>query len=65
MRCFKCREYDHFTKDCPNSETERESEQIQQMYYLEKKSVLKVLATDTYDDLIGTNSDNTIDHLNL
>ena len=29
IRCFKCREYDHFPKDCLNSETERESEQIQ------------------------------------
>ena len=30
IRCFICREYDHFAKDCPNiSETEKEqSEQI-------------------------------------
>ena len=33
IRCFKCREYDHFSKDCQNiSDTENEqSEQIQQM----------------------------------
>ena len=28
IRCYKCREYDHFTKDCPTSEEEREIEQI-------------------------------------
>ena len=33
IRCFKCREYDHFAKDCLNSDTEKEqSEQIQQMF---------------------------------
>ena len=37
------------------------------MYNLdEEQTALKVLATDTYDNLIGTSSDNTIlDHLNL
>ena len=24
IRCYKCREYDHFTKDCPTSKEERE-----------------------------------------
>ena len=31
----------------------------------EDKTALKVLVADTYDDLIMTNSDKTIDHLNL
>ena len=42
------------------------SEQIQQMFNLEEdKTALKDFATNTYDDLIRTNSDDTIDHLNL
>ena len=66
IRCFKCREYDHFTNDCPNSEMERESEQIKQRYNLDKnQTALKVLVADTYDNLIRTSSDNAIDHLNL
>ena len=33
IRCFKCREYGHFAKDCSNSDTEKEqSDQIQQMF---------------------------------
>ena len=67
IRCFKCREYGHFAKDCPNiSETEKEqSEQIQQMLNLEEdKTALKVLMTDIYANLIRENSEETIDHLN-
>ena len=67
IRCFKGREHDHFAKDCPNSQTEKEPEQIQQMYNLgDDQTALKVLAADTYDSLIRTNSDDaTVDHLNL
>ena len=67
IRFFKCREYDHFAEDCPNSQTEKEPEQLQQMYNLdEKQTALNVLATDTYDILIRTNSnDSIVDHLNL
>ena len=31
----------------------------------EDKTALKVLVVDIYDDLIRTNSDDAIDHLNL
>ena len=52
IRCYKCREYHHFTKDCPTSKEEREIEQVQQMFYLdEEQTSLKMLATDTYDSL--------------
>ena len=45
---------------------ERESEQKQQVHTLDKnQTALKVLVINTYDNLIRTNSDDTIDHLNL
>ena len=66
IRCFKCREYDHFAKDCLSSDTEKEqSEQMQQMLNLEDKTALKVLEADAYDDPIRTNSDKAKNHLNL
>ena len=66
IRYFKCREYDHFAKDCLNSEAERELEQIQQMYNLdENKTALKVLTADIHDNLVRTNPDDAMDHLNL
>ena len=59
--------YDYFTIDCPNSQTEKEPEQIQHIYNLdEDQTGLKVLAADMYNNLIRENSDNAIvDHLNL
>ena len=35
IRCYKCREYDHFMRDCPNSREERDLEQLQQMLNME------------------------------
>ena len=35
IRCYNCREYDHFVRDCPNSREERELERLQQMLDLE------------------------------
>ena len=47
-RCYKCREYDHFAKNCPTLQTEKGSEQIQQMYNMdEEQTALKVLVTYT------------------
>ena len=34
IQCYKCREYDHFAKDCPTSSEENEIEQLQQMLNL-------------------------------
>ena len=67
IRCFTYRKFDHFPKDCLNSQTEKDPEQIQQMYNLDvDQTALKVLAADMYDNLIRTNSDDTIvHHLNL
>ena len=52
IRCYRCREYDHFTKDCPTTKVEKETDQIQQMFNLdEEQTSLKTLAADTYDSL--------------
>ena len=37
ISCHKCREYDHFAKDCPTTKEEREIEQIQQMFNLDEE----------------------------
>ena len=34
--CYKCREYNHFVRDCPTSREEREIEQLKQMLNLEE-----------------------------
>ena len=54
-----------FAKDHLNSEAES-PEQIQQMYNLDiNQTALKLLVADTYNNLIRTNSDDAIDHLNI
>ena len=37
IRCYNCREYDHFARDCPISRKERDLEQLQQMLNLEEE----------------------------
>ena len=37
IRCYKCIEFDHFTKNCHTSKVEKESEQIQQMYNMDEE----------------------------
>ena len=37
IRCYVCREYDHFATDCPNSREERDLEQLQHMLNMEEQ----------------------------
>ena len=37
IRCFECREYDHFARDCPNSREERDLEHLQHMLNMEEQ----------------------------
>ena len=37
IRCYNCREYDHFVRDCPTSRKERDLDQLQQMLNLEEE----------------------------
>ena len=36
-RCYVCREYDHFVRDCPNPREERDLEQLQHMLNMEQQ----------------------------
>ena len=68
ISCYTCREYDCFMKDCSTSKDKREIEQLQQMLNLdEEQTLLKTLATDTYDSFNKINSLENIrqGHLNL
>ena len=40
IRCFECLEYDHFARDCPTMQANREVEQIQQMFNMGKDQTL-------------------------
>ena len=37
IRCYTCREYDHFVRDCPNSREERDLQQLQHMLNMEEQ----------------------------
>ena len=68
IRCYKCREYDHFTKDCPTSREERELEQLQQIFNLEdEQTSLKLIVTNTQDTFNSVNSEERLRlvHYNL
>ena len=43
IRCYNCREYDHFVRDCPNSREERDLEQLQQILNMEAKKQTHLL----------------------
>ena len=68
IRCYKCRKYDHFTKDCPTSREKRELEQLQQVPNLEEEQTsLKSLVTNTWDNLSRVSSEENLrpGHLKL
>ena len=35
IRCYNCREYDHYMRDCPSAREEKDLEQLQQMLNME------------------------------
>ena len=37
IRCYACREYDHFARNCPNSREERDLEQLQHILNMEEQ----------------------------
>ena len=48
IRCFVCREYYNFTRDCTTTQADREVEQIQQMFNMdEEQTLLQMTLIDT------------------
>ena len=43
IRCYNCREYDHFVRDCPSAREERDLEQLQQILNMEAKEETHLL----------------------
>ena len=59
--CYKCREYDHFTRDCPTSREEREIEQLQQMLNLgDEQTSLATPMSNTQDDFSRVSSEESL-----
>ena len=40
IRCFECKEYDHFVRHFPTTQADRKVEQIQQMFNMDKDQTL-------------------------
>ena len=43
IRCYNCREYDHFVRDCPNSREEEDIDLLQPMLNLEEEEQTHLL----------------------
>ena len=66
IRYFECREYDHFTRECPMRQENRETEQIQQMSNMNKdQTILQTPLMDTEEDKMTITPIETKDNLKL
>ena len=66
IRCFECREYDHFVRDCPTTQANREVEQIQQMFNMDKdQTILQTQLIDVDQVRQTMNPVESRDNLNL
>ena len=50
IRCYMCREYDHFARDCPSSREERNLEQLQHMLNMEEQDCTSSPAHSSDED---------------
>ena len=66
IRCFECREYDHFARECLTRQESRETEQIPQMFNMdEDQTILQTALMDTDEDEMTITPMETRDNLNF
>ena len=67
IHCYKCREYDHFTRDCPTSREEKEIEQLQQMLNLGNEQLITPPVSNMQAELSRVSSEENlrVNHLNV
>ena len=66
IRCFKCREYEYFAKECPTRQASRETEQTQQMFNMdEDQTILQTSLMDTDKEELTVTLMEARDNLNL
>ena len=66
IRCFECREYDHFVRDCVARQASKEIELIQQMFNMdENQTISQFPLMDTDQDKQTITSVETRDSLKL
>ena len=65
-RCFECRQYDHFARKYPSRQANKEAEQIQQMFNMDKdQTMLQMPLMDKDGDELTITPVETRDNLNL
>ena len=66
IRCFECKEYYHFARECLTRQENREVEQIKQMFNLDdNQTTLQTPLMDTDDNEMTITLMETRDSLNL
>ena len=66
IRCFECREYDHFARECPTRQVSRERELIQQMFNMdEDQTILQTPLMDADEEPLTITPTEARDNLNL
>ena len=66
IRCFKCREYDHFARECPTRQASIKTEQMQQMFNMdEDQTTLQTQLKGTEEEEFTITPMEARDNLNL
>ena len=65
IRCFECREYDQFARECLTRREKREIEQMQQMFNLDDEQTLTQTSLMDINDKETITPTENVDGLNL